>query len=153
VRPKRHRVSDPATLLSETSSDNSRPSRYQLTATALVSFHGHHDGPAAHRPPETVTLFFPSDATTGPHKANADIQCACACITSNSSFRPKQRLDLTRPTQTFSARVRVTTSNSSFRPKQRLDLTRSTRTFPCVCVTPQLHNKVMQETSRNHLQS
>jgi hypothetical protein len=74
-----HRVSDPATLLNGISIDNSRPARYQLTATALVSFHGHHDGLAAHRLPETGTL----------------------------SFRPKQRLDLTRPTRTFSARVRV----------------------------------------------
>jgi hypothetical protein len=137
---------------------NSRPARYQLTAPALVSLHGHHDEPAAHRQPETGTLFILSEAEH--HKANADIQYTCARIGSNFSFCPKQ--NITRPTRTFSARVRVSgltfhsvrsrtsqgqrgyqcacaciTCNSSFRPKRRLDLSRSMRTFPCVCATLQ----------------
>jgi hypothetical protein len=57
-----------------------------------------------------VWLFNLSNATTGPRKANADIQCAC--ITSSSSIYPKPRLDLTRPTRTFSGRVSRLTLHS-----------------------------------------
>jgi hypothetical protein len=41
--------------------------------------------------------------------------------------------------------VIVTTSNSSFRPKQRLALSRSTRTFPSVRAT--LQNEFKKSTS------
>jgi hypothetical protein len=70
TRPKRS-GSDPATLPSGTSRDDRptiatpllRPAATQLATTALASLHGHLDGPAAHRPAETIMFFIPSRAT------------------------------------------------------------------------------------------
>jgi hypothetical protein len=86
-----------------------------------------------------VWLFNLSEATTGPHKANADIQCAC--ITSYSSFCPGQR-QTSQGQREHSVRVRVTASTEKtvlfILSKTATGLSGSTRTFPCVCATPHL---------------
>jgi hypothetical protein len=77
-----------------------------------------------------VWLFYLSEATTGPHKANADIQCAC--ITSHSSFCPGQR-QTSQVQREHSVRVHDTASTETtvlfILSRTTADLSRSTRTF------------------------
>jgi hypothetical protein len=85
-----------------------------------------------------VWLFNLSEATTGPHKANADIQCAC--ITSHSSFCPGQR-QTSQGQREHSVCVRDTaawteTTVLFILSKTATGLSGSTLTFPCVCARP-----------------
>jgi hypothetical protein len=76
----------------------------QLTASALVSRHGHQDEPAAHRPVETAMLFIPSRAATGRATETATLFILSSASTARFKVNTNVQLLVRDPTILFGIR-------------------------------------------------